>query len=75
MCCFVLIVFGGFFCGCDCVFLVDVSVVEVMKYFIWNMGWVIIINLLILVNKGLELFEVVLFYDVDFDDIIVVVYF
>lgn len=45
-----------------------------MKHPTWNMGRVITINSSTLVNKGLELLEAALLYDVDLDDITVVVH-
>ncbi|MBO8767802.1 1-deoxy-D-xylulose-5-phosphate reductoisomerase, partial [Staphylococcus aureus] len=62
------------FRGRDRASLADVSAAEAMKHPTWNMGRVITINSSTLVNKGLELLEAALLYDVDLDDITVVVH-
>jgi len=70
----VLTASGGPFRGRDRASLADVSAAEAMKHPTWNMGRVITINSSTLVNKGLELLEAALLYDVDLDDITVVVH-
>ncbi|MSS46508.1 1-deoxy-D-xylulose-5-phosphate reductoisomerase [Cutibacterium sp. WCA-380-WT-3A] len=65
---------GGPFRGRDRASLADVSAADAMKHPTWNMGRVITINSSTLVNKGLELLEAALLYDVDLDDITVVVH-
>lgn len=72
--CFVVIVLGGLFCGCSWVELMEVILVEVFVYLMWDMGCMVMINLVMFVNKGLEVIEVYLFFDVVYDDIEVVVY-
>lgn len=47
---------------------------EAMAHPTWDMGRVITINSSTLVNKGLELLEAGLLYDVDLDDIVVTVH-
>ena len=70
----VLTASGGPFRGRDRASLVDVSATDAMKHPTWDMGRVITINSSTLVNKGLELLEAALLYDVDLDDITVVVH-
>ncbi|WP_028822389.1 1-deoxy-D-xylulose-5-phosphate reductoisomerase [Propionimicrobium lymphophilum] len=65
---------GGPFRGKTRDELKNVSVEEAMAHPTWNMGRVITINSSTLVNKGLELIEAALLYDVDFDQIQVVVH-
>ncbi|MDO4412977.1 1-deoxy-D-xylulose-5-phosphate reductoisomerase [Cutibacterium sp.] len=70
----VLTASGGPFRGRDRQSLADVTAADAMKHPTWNMGRVITINSSTLVNKGLELLEAALLYDVDLDDITVVVH-
>ena len=70
----VLTASGGPFRGRDRESLADVTASDAMKHPTWNMGRVITINSSTLVNKGLELLEAALLYDVDLDDITVVVH-
>lgn len=70
----VLTASGGPFRGRSREQLRDVTAADAMKHPTWNMGRVITINSSTLVNKGLELLEAALLYDVDLDDITVVVH-
>ena len=65
---------GGPFRGKTREELVDVTPQQAMAHPTWDMGRVITINSSTLVNKGLELIEAALLYDVDFDDIVVTVH-
>ena len=65
---------GGPFRGKKRADLADVTPDQAMAHPTWNMGRVITINSSTLVNKGLELLEAALLYDVDVDDITVVVH-
>ncbi|CAI9398931.1 1-deoxy-D-xylulose-5-phosphate reductoisomerase [Aestuariimicrobium sp. T2.26MG-19.2B] len=70
----VLTASGGPFRGRTREELVHVTPDEAMAHPTWNMGRVITINSSTLVNKGLELLEAGLLYDVDLDDIVVTVH-
>ena len=65
---------GGPFRGRSRDELRDVTPSQAMAHPTWNMGRVITINSSTLVNKGLELLEAALLYDVDLDDIVVTVH-
>lgn len=65
---------GGPFRGRTRGELLDVTPAQAMAHPTWDMGRVITINSATLVNKGLELLEAALLYDVDLDDITVVVH-
>jgi 1-deoxy-D-xylulose-5-phosphate reductoisomerase len=65
---------GGPFRGRTRDQLADVTPNQAMAHPTWAMGRVITINSATLVNKGLELLEAGLLYDVDLDDIQVVVH-
>lgn len=65
---------GGPFRGRTREELADVTPEQAMAHPTWAMGRVITINSSTLVNKGLELLEAGLLYDVDLDDITVVVH-
>ena len=65
---------GGPFRGSSRAELADVTPEQAMAHPTWNMGRVITINSATLVNKGLELLEAGLLYDVDLDAITVVVH-
>ncbi len=65
---------GGPFRGRTRAELLDVTPAQAMAHPTWDMGRVITINSATLVNKGLELLEAALLYDVDLDDITVVVH-
>ncbi|MEO7589538.1 MAG: 1-deoxy-D-xylulose-5-phosphate reductoisomerase, partial [Arachnia sp.] len=65
---------GGPFRGRTAAELADVTPEQAMAHPTWNMGRVITINSATLVNKGLELLEAGLLYDVALDDITVVVH-
>ncbi len=65
---------GGPFRGRSRAELADVTPEQAMAHPTWNMGRVITINSATLVNKGLELLEAGLLYDVDLDAITVVVH-
>ncbi len=65
---------GGPFRGRTTEELADVTPEQAMAHPTWNMGRVITINSATLVNKGLELLEAGLLYDVALDDITVVVH-
>ena len=70
----VLTASGGPFRGRRRDDLVDVTPDQAMAHPTWNMGRVITINSATLVNKGLELIEAALLYNVAYDDITVVVH-
>ncbi|MEZ5085802.1 MAG: 1-deoxy-D-xylulose-5-phosphate reductoisomerase [Tessaracoccus sp.] len=65
---------GGPFRGRSKADLEDVTPQQAMAHPTWDMGRVITINSSTLVNKGLELLEAGLLYDVDLDDIVVTVH-
>lgn len=65
---------GGPFRGRTRAELTKVTSEQAMAHPTWQMGRVITINSSTLVNKGLELLEAGLLYDVDLDDITVVVH-
>lgn len=65
---------GGPFRGRTADQLQDVTVAQALAHPNWSMGRVITINSSTLVNKGLELLEAHLLYDVALDDITVVVH-
>ncbi|HIZ97604.1 MAG TPA: 1-deoxy-D-xylulose-5-phosphate reductoisomerase [Candidatus Janibacter merdipullorum] len=65
---------GGPFRGRSRADLADVTPEMAMAHPTWDMGRVITINSATLVNKGLELLEAALLYDVDLDDIVVTVH-
>ncbi len=65
---------GGPFRGRTVDELRDVTVAQALAHPNWSMGRVITINSSTLVNKGLELLEAHLLYDVALDDITVVVH-
>lgn len=65
---------GGPFRGRSRAELADVTPDQAMAHPTWSMGRVITINSATLVNKGLELLEAGLLYDVALDDIEVVVH-
>ena len=65
---------GGPFRGRTRAELADVTPDQAMAHPTWNMGRVITINSSTLVNKGLEVLEAALLYDIDLDDITVVVH-
>jgi 1-deoxy-D-xylulose-5-phosphate reductoisomerase len=54
--------------------LADVTPEQALAHPTWNMGPVITVNSATLVNKGLELIEAQLLFDIGFDDIAVVVH-
>lgn len=70
----VLTASGGPFRGRTRDELREVTVADALRHPTWSMGRVITINSATLVNKGLELLEAALLYDVDLDDITVVVH-
>lgn len=65
---------GGPFRGRTREQLAEVTAEQALAHPTWNMGRVITINSATLVNKGLELIEAALLYDIDYDDIEVVVH-
>lgn len=65
---------GGPFRGMSREQLRDVTPEQALAHPTWNMGRVITINSSTLVNKGLELIEAALLYDVDLDQVEVVVH-
>ena len=65
---------GGPFRGCRRADLVDVTVDEAMAHPTWQMGPVITVNSATLVNKGLEVIEAHLLFDVPYERIDVVVH-
>lgn len=65
---------GGPFRGRTRDELADVTPQEAMAHPTWDMGRVITINSSTLINKGLELLEAHLLYDVALDDIVVTVH-
>src|SRR5204862_4516904 len=65
---------GGPFRGRSRAELVDVTPAQALAHPTWDMGPVITVNSATLVNKGLELIEARLLFDVPFDRIEVVVH-
>ncbi|MEU2724846.1 1-deoxy-D-xylulose-5-phosphate reductoisomerase [Streptomyces smyrnaeus] len=65
---------GGPFRGRSRAELADVTPQEAMAHPTWDMGPVITVNSATLVNKGLEVIEAHLLYDIPFEDIQVVVH-
>ncbi|MGL4832629.1 MAG: 1-deoxy-D-xylulose-5-phosphate reductoisomerase, partial [Propionibacteriaceae bacterium] len=65
---------GGPFRGRHRDDLAEVTVAQALAHPTWSMGRVITINSATLVNKGLELIEAALLYDIDYDAIQVVVH-
>jgi 1-deoxy-D-xylulose-5-phosphate reductoisomerase len=70
----VLTASGGPFRGRTRAELADVTVEQALQHPTWSMGPVVTINSATLVNKGLELIEAHLLFDVPADDITVVVH-
>jgi 1-deoxy-D-xylulose-5-phosphate reductoisomerase len=70
----VLTASGGPFRGRSAAELADVTVEQALAHPTWDMGPVVTINSATLVNKGLELIEAHLLFDVPFADIDVVVH-
>lgn len=70
----VLTASGGPFRGRTRAQLTDVTPEQALAHPSWAMGRVVTINSATMVNKGLELLEAGLLYDVDLDDIVVVVH-
>jgi 1-deoxy-D-xylulose-5-phosphate reductoisomerase len=70
----VLTASGGPFRGRSAEELAGVSVDDALAHPTWNMGPVVTINSATLVNKGLELIEAHLLFDVPYDEIDVVVH-
>lgn len=70
----VLTASGGPFRGRTRAELMDVRPEDAMAHPTWNMGRVITINSATLVNKGLELLEAALLYDVALNDVVVTVH-
>jgi 1-deoxy-D-xylulose-5-phosphate reductoisomerase len=70
----VLTASGGPFRGRSRDSLVDVTPAEALAHPTWNMGLVVTTNSATLVNKGLEVIEAHLLFDVDYDDIAVTVH-
>ena len=65
---------GGPFRGRNRAELADVTPAEALAHPTWDMGRVVTTNSATLVNKGLEVIEAHLLFDVDYDDIDVVVH-
>ncbi len=65
---------GGPFRGRSRAELVDVTPDEAMAHPTWDMGPVITINSATLINKGLEVIEANLLFDIDYDHIEVVIH-
>ena len=65
---------GGPFRGRDRAALANVAVQDALAHPTWDMGAVITVNSATLANKGLEVIEAHLLFDVDYDDIEVVVH-
>ena len=65
---------GGPFRGRSRAALADVTPAQALAHPSWTMGRVITINSATLVNKGLEVLEAALLYQMDLDDITVVVH-
>lgn len=49
--------------------------VDVIKYFNWLMGKKIIVDFVIMMNKGLEVIEVYYLFGLNYDNIDIVIYF
>ncbi|WP_417554111.1 1-deoxy-D-xylulose-5-phosphate reductoisomerase [Microbacterium sp.] len=65
---------GGPFRGRSRAELAEVTPVQALAHPTWNMGRMVTTNSATLVNKGLEVIEAHLLFDVDYDDIEVVVH-
>jgi 1-deoxy-D-xylulose-5-phosphate reductoisomerase len=65
---------GGPFRGCTRAQLRDVTVADALAHPTWNMGAIITVNSATLANKGLEVIEAHLLFDIPFDQIEVVVH-
>ena len=65
---------GGTFRGKDLVYLENVTVEQALKHPNWSMGKKITIDSSTLVNKGLEVIEAHELFNVDYDDIDVIVH-
>ncbi|MFE1665943.1 1-deoxy-D-xylulose-5-phosphate reductoisomerase [Microbacterium sp. P02] len=70
----VLTASGGPFRGRSRVSLEDVTPAEALAHPTWDMGRMVTTNSATLINKGLEVIEAHLLFDVDYDDIDVVVH-
>lgn len=70
----VLTASGGPFRGRNSAELAEVSPAEALNHPTWDMGPVVTINSASLMNKGLEVIEAHLLFDVDYEDIKVVVH-
>jgi 1-deoxy-D-xylulose-5-phosphate reductoisomerase len=70
----VLTASGGPFRGRSRDSLVDVTPAQALAHPTWNMGLVVTTNSSTLVNKGLEIIEAHLLFDIDYDDIVVTVH-
>jgi 1-deoxy-D-xylulose-5-phosphate reductoisomerase len=70
----VLTASGGPFRGRSRESLADVTPAQALAHPTWNMGLVVTTNSATLVNKGLEIIEAHLLFDVDYDDIAVTVH-
>ena len=70
----VLTASGGPFRGRSRASLVDVTPAEALAHPTWDMGLVVTTNSSTMVNKGLEVIEAHLLFDVDYDDIDVTVH-
>ena len=65
---------GGPFRGLTRAEMLDVTPQQALAHPTWNMGRVVTTNSATLVNKGLEVIEAHLLFDIDYDDIDVVVH-
>lgn len=65
---------GGPFRGMDLAQLSDVTVEQALNHPTWSMGPVVTINSATMMNKGLEVIEAHLLFEVDFENIEVVVH-
>ncbi|MEV8057738.1 1-deoxy-D-xylulose-5-phosphate reductoisomerase [Streptomyces antimycoticus] len=70
----VLTATGGPFRGRSRAELADVTVEEALAHPTWSMGPVISVNSATLVNKGLEVIEAHLLFDVPYEDIVVMIH-
>lgn len=70
----VLTASGGPFRNATMADLAEVSVAQALNHPTWDMGPVVTINSATMVNKGLEVIEAHLLFDVAFDDIAVVIH-
>jgi 1-deoxy-D-xylulose-5-phosphate reductoisomerase len=70
----VLTASGGPFRGRSRDSLADVTPAQALAHPTWNMGIVVTTNSATLVNKGLEIIEAHLLFDIDYDDIVVTVH-